>query len=742
MVVRAPSPPAPASIGQAVGGTSSRSLSNVIIFCSSFWMFVAMPSAWRKLPLPPQENLPPLLFKYIATPNGYDIYLTDLTYIWSERLKQRAILDRASDENTSIDPSEDSEQFKVLLEKIEDALRGSPGGSIALNNGLKANSLELTTTTKLPSPLPPLQWTLYLLREPQTSLTSELLLPLLREEADRETRQRSLLDHLKEKDWVLRKLFDKIESSGIDLSTVFPSAAAGLRSAKKGIITLSQAAKYIKGLAPFDEEEWRNEVGGGNAESGLAPNLVGELSDATLGLRRFGPAPDKWWEGLDIRGPAPEAGKRKKVIATRAAEASTTETRRVDVTEDEESADEFQRQETPPRIREAKRQRQRFEQTGKAQTKERREETPPPSPSPPPQQPTPKPKPKGLGTIDGRKAAAEMEERPPVSRASSTASDISEPPKAPPPVPPRVPTDQETESEEEEPKPPPRRRPSPISRLKAKQKQAEMPLSDQETASDEEPLPPRRPKPLPKPKQTEPTVQDQETESDEEAPELSQRRRRQQQQPPSPSLKAKKTEPSTRAQETESDEEPPPPPRQRPSPFPKATKEAEPPAATQKRGLGVIGGGKKKSKEPSSPPSQPPPSISPDGETATTTPSPQKPKRPGGKLGVIGGGKPSREKTAKKDIPSPTSHAPAPGTASEAEAEEDDDLDTAGAAKKPPPPSLSRSPSPLSPVEQEREPEQPKREETPQEKADRKRAELKRQLEAKSKAPVKKKRKF
>ncbi|KAL2013050.1 hypothetical protein VTN00DRAFT_575 [Thermoascus crustaceus] len=692
-----------------------------------------MPPAWRKLPLPPQEGLPPLLFKYITTPNSYDIYLTDLTYIWSERLNRRAILDRASDENTSIDPSEDSEQFKVLLEKIEDALRGSPGSSITLNNGSKANSLELTTTTKLPSPLPPLQWTLYLLREPQTSLTSELLLPLLREEADRETRQRSLLDHLKEKDWVLRKLFDKIESLGIDPSTVFPSAAAGLRSAKRGSITLSQAAKYIKGLAPFDEEEWRNEVGGGNAESGLAPNLVGELSDATLGLRRFGPAPDKWWESLDIRGPAPEAGKQKKVMATRAAKSPTTETRRDDVTEDEESEDEFQRQETPPRIREAKLQRQQLEQTGKAQTKERREETPTPSPSLPLQQPTPKAKPKGLGTIGVRRAAAKMEEHPPVLRASSTASNVSKPPKAPPPVPPRVPTDQETESEEE-PKPPQRRRPSPVSRPKAKQKQAEMPVSDQETESDEEETPPpRRPKPLAKPKQMEPPAQRQETESDEEVPDLSQRRRQQ----PSPALQAKETEPSTRDQETESDEESPP--RQRPSPAPEAKREAEPPAATKKRGLGVIGGGRKKAKEPS-PPSQPPPPTSPDRETTTTTQSPQKSKRPGGILGVIGGGKPSREKE-KKDIPSPTSHAPSTAPGAEAE---DDDLDTAstGVNKKPPPPSLSRSPSPSKAQPVKQEPEQPKREETAQEKADRKREELKRQLEAKSKAPAKKKRKF
>lgn len=637
-----------------------------------------MPLHWRKLPLPPQENLPPLLFRYITSLNSYEIYLTDLTYIWSERLNHRGILGRASDESTSIDPSEDAEQFKVLLEKIEDALRGSPGSSITLTSGTRSNSLELTTTTKLPSPLPPLQWTFYLSREPQNSLTAELLLPLLKEEADREARQRSLLDHLKEKDWVLRKLFDKIESSGIDLSSVFPGAA-GLRTAKKGgSITLSQAAKYIKGLAPFDEQAWLNEFGGDNAESGLVPNLVGELSNAALDLRSLGPAPEKWWESLSIRGLGPELGREKKAIATRIMKLSSTETRKDDVTEDKESEeDEFQRQETPPRIREARR-RQQLERSGSIPPeKGRREETPTPSPSPPPQLPKPKPKPGGLGTIGGRKTAPRREDRPP-SRVSSTASDISEPPKRAPP--PTVPTDQETESDEAEPPPP---RPSPVSVSKPKQT-AEPPAKDQETESEA---------------------------AEEKEPEPSRRQ-------PSPDQ----------------------------IPKPKQTTAEEPPA--KKRGLlGVIGGGKKKAKEPSPAPLP----ISPDKAekiptTTTTTPSPSpqkpKPKRPGGKLGVIGGvPKPSKDKQdlLPSRAPPPTAAPAAESTASEAE---DDDLDPVSpAAKKkskasPSPPRKAQAQQPIEP-----EPE-PKREETAQEKADRKRQELKRQLEAKRQAPTKKKRKF
>src|SRR4029077_2193693 len=103
-------------------------------------------------------------------------------------------------------------------------------------------------------PLLPLEWTLYLSKEPQTELTRHLLLPLLRNAAERERLEKSLLDHLKEKDWVLGKLLDKIESSGLDLSTVFPGTVS-LRASKRGT-TLSQAAKSIRGAAPFDAKAW------------------------------------------------------------------------------------------------------------------------------------------------------------------------------------------------------------------------------------------------------------------------------------------------------------------------------------------------------------------------------------------------------------------------------------------------------------------------------------------------------
>jgi hypothetical protein len=273
-----------------------------------------MPQIWQRLPLSSQERaIPPLLFKYCSTPKGYDIFLTDLIHIWSEQLGHKGILKRAYDNETSIDPGEDAEQFDVLLQKIEEALRGSEASSITIRSGLIADTLELTIITKLPAPLQPLQWTVCLSKSPQAELTRHLILPLLKSVAEGERREKSLLDSLRGKDWVLGKLLDKIESSALDLSTAFPGTA-GLRSAKKGTI-MSQAAKHIKGIAPFDEEAWRRSIKGETTKSSVI-NVMDDLLAAAIspGLYGSGVTSGCWWKGLH-EAPISKLLKEREIMA-------------------------------------------------------------------------------------------------------------------------------------------------------------------------------------------------------------------------------------------------------------------------------------------------------------------------------------------------------------------------------------------------------------------------------------------
>jgi hypothetical protein len=251
-----------------------------------------MPSQWHRLHLS-QKEAPPLLFQYTWSRQGYEVHLTDLTYIWSEQMRHKAIIKRAEEDATTIDPAEGPEQLDVLLEKIGEALHKGKEGAI-LSTGTQIDSIEITTTTKLPAPLKPLSWTLKLSKEPVSSLTRNLLLPLLKEEAEWESRQRSLLDQIKHKDYVLGKLFDKMETLGVDLGSVFPSAARS-RTSRKGV-TRSEAARFVKGIAPFEEQEW---LAAGNG-TGLATNLLQEISESNDGVDTIS-SKGEWWRQLARR---------------------------------------------------------------------------------------------------------------------------------------------------------------------------------------------------------------------------------------------------------------------------------------------------------------------------------------------------------------------------------------------------------------------------------------------------------
>ncbi|EYE98049.1 uncharacterized protein EURHEDRAFT_409360 [Aspergillus ruber CBS 135680] len=600
-------------------------------------------SKWQRLRLPKREGLPPLLYKYSGTSKGYEIYITDLTLLWSEQLSNRQIRKRADEDDTTIDPSEDSEQFKVLLQKIEEALCNSPGSSMALTSGAKPDSLELHLTMKLPAPLRPLKWNTYLSKEPITAATNHLLLPLLREEKDRESHQRTLLDQLKQKDWVLGKLFDKIEVMGIELSTIFPGTS-GLRGARKET-SLAQAAKYIRGVAPFDEQAWLDEMSKSSPESGLKSNILEEVSgsDSASDLEKVHPPPDGWWGSLDIRSTAaasPEPEVRKETPEPKLS--ATKDTGQMDMdTASEDDDDEFERQETPPRFKQQQPHKKEPQPSKNPEPKQPHGRKSPSSPSQKVQQkPT-----KGLGKIGGAKTKPK--------------------PKSPSPEP-------EPELKELCPQPPSTRSSSP----------------------DLEGPPSRPVRPVKTPSAT---PSDQPTDSD------------------------------AASDQDERHQPTPPQPLSVPKPKEKELQQKKPHGR-----LGVIDGKKKTLKEPTPPPPAPSSSIpKPPKSASPLSPSQSqqaKPKR-AGKLGVIGGSKNSKISKPEPE-PEPARRA---------------NLKRKSESSFPSPPGIGIRPKQESQEErpQIKEPEpEPEKGETEQQRADRKREELKKQLEAKSKAPVKKKRKF
>ncbi|PGH07364.1 hypothetical protein AJ80_08005 [Polytolypa hystricis UAMH7299] len=677
-----------------------------------------MPRDWKRLPLS-GNGTPPLLYKYSTTSAGYEIFITDLAYIWTEKLSHSRILDRASDEDTSIDPSEDDEQFAVLLGKLKDALQGADGSRVFFTKDSKGSDLKLRTSTKLPAPLYPLKWTFQLSRSPQNALTKQILLPVLRGEANHEARLNSLIEHLKEKDSVLGRLFDKIESSGVDLSTVFPGMA-GVRLSRKGSV-LSQASKAIKGVAPFDEAAWNTEFEARSPDSSLGMNIAKELSGPNSPFEEQTDVcpTDGWWSQLSATERASKPPEKKKPRRSPTPEPEET----AEETADED--DDFEVRKTPPRQRKKQMPAAQSEASDDEITHEASDRggkrpdraddstrgASSLSQSPPPQKS--KRKPKGLGTIGGK---------PKATQRPSEASSASDP---------------DAQDSPQKPKSKPKKG---LGTIGGKKPELRKPSreSPESTASDISTAP-ENPSKASTPKDT---LAETDEDDDEIIPQHGKRK--------------KPAEEDTDSQSPE--KKPPPKPR---------------------GGLGQIGGKKQQKapvepveKRPSTPPTASEDEDEGEEEYGVTKSIPQrtkqssqaaalpKPKRIG-KLGMIGGSKsPQKQKqTVQRKSPQP------PGD------DDDDDATTADEAgdttmdidtspeksrRKPPvgdrassspslPPAVKKAETPPPPrpsAWQKPKKEDPK-DETPEERANRKREELRRQLAGnKSAGPAKKKRRF
>lgn len=215
-----------------------------------------MSSYWKALKLSSNESLTPtLLVKSEFGSSHYKIHLSDLTYIWTESLERRQIVKRALNEDTSIDPSESADQLQLLLQNIQKALDEVKGATLSLCKSGLSQELILRTITPLPGALKPLVWPFHLMSAPQPLLTAELLQPCLSHQFIAKAQIASLKQLIRDKDHVISRLTDKMQSDGTDLSKIFPGASS-LRSGANFHFRES-ASKFVKGLSEFDDEEWR-----------------------------------------------------------------------------------------------------------------------------------------------------------------------------------------------------------------------------------------------------------------------------------------------------------------------------------------------------------------------------------------------------------------------------------------------------------------------------------------------------
>ena len=278
-------------IGKPLGTTLTKPFDDVI-----------MRSAWIRLqPIASDDSIPPLLVKYEIGSSDYSIWITDLTAIWVESLARKRVIQRSFAIDTSIDPSEGPDQFRLLLQSIEKAIKQQSGTILSLVQNGSDQNLLLRTHTPLPGSLRPLEWEFELALAPSSVLTAEFVLPMLSHQVLGNIEQASLLQLLKEKDQVISKLTDKIQSDGTDLGRVFPS----ITSSRPGRANSRQLlGKSVKGLEEFDEQQWRTRL----MASASVPKGFGELIAKAFegGLTvSSGNAPistqTHWWKGLRHR---------------------------------------------------------------------------------------------------------------------------------------------------------------------------------------------------------------------------------------------------------------------------------------------------------------------------------------------------------------------------------------------------------------------------------------------------------
>ncbi|EHY56879.1 hypothetical protein ABEF92_000251 [Exophiala dermatitidis] len=308
---------------------------------------------WQELQLPSKRQCPKLFYSLSTENESITLLLTDLIGIWECILDRYDILAEASRQHTSIDPSASSDQFEVLLSKITKSLKD--GNNVLLRaDGRDGNNqvLRLRTSIQLPKPLRPLEWTFKLTPQPASELAERILRPSLHEVAVSQEKIASLLHIIKEKDHVISRLLDRIGSSAIDLSLIFPGITGVASRRAGGHISVAEAKKHVPGMAAFDEKSWTkqfaNDDGYEGADRTGLSNLVRGCEKCFVHTK----AEHEDWIGSLPPADRLDAQKNRQYSPPPATK-STSNKRGRDSGNDEstDSDDDFERQPTPPALR-------------------------------------------------------------------------------------------------------------------------------------------------------------------------------------------------------------------------------------------------------------------------------------------------------------------------------------------------------------------------------------------------------
>jgi hypothetical protein len=298
-------------------------------------------SCWRVLELSDANHprTPQLLVKPEFGSKHYTIFLTDLNNIWSEELDLAAIVERASEQESPIEVSkQDTTQLAILLDHVRKSLTSTDETTCRITRD-DADGIILHASANLPGPLDTLRWKFYLGKRTSTTLTNELILPLLVSSHIQHERMNSLISSITEKDKAITRLLDQFESSNLDLSTAFPSIG-GSKPGRR-LIRREQATRHVPALQPFDEDAWKTETSqlrdSQISTLGLFQEALSECNPKVPPQMKAKNEDDSWWTSIGRTLSSPKANCNSKLKKPPQVIAPTTpySERSEDETEDE-----------------------------------------------------------------------------------------------------------------------------------------------------------------------------------------------------------------------------------------------------------------------------------------------------------------------------------------------------------------------------------------------------------------------
>lgn len=364
--------------------------------------------SWRLLPAA-APGIPTLLVSTAFTDDSYSVHLSDLANVWVESLDRRPIIKRGMVEDTSIDPSDGPDQIRKMLELLRAAFdHRDPehaSTSLTLARDDDGDSLVVHVTCVLPKPLKPFKWPMHLKKCPQSTIASELVLPMIQAHEARTREIDQLTSLLREKDAVITRIIDKLEAAGTGLEHVF-NALSGKRK-----VTRAAAEGKVKGLAAFSEADFRAKAA--DLRPVTQASDISALLDSVFGSTGLQYKSDleleastvlnDWWTKLT---------KGRAVILSEVSEKESQPVPTPQAPEPSKEDDDFQVQATPPGVRSSRKRASPIPAADDDETSDG-EEAPEPSPAKP--KPTGKASGSRIGAIGRNKRPSPSPSPPPAS---------------------------------------------------------------------------------------------------------------------------------------------------------------------------------------------------------------------------------------------------------------------------------------------------------------------------------------